>query len=68
MSKNIIWFISNKIPKLPIKQNMFYTSNNTEGKKEKKPDNKLWLVKIDNCRLFSILRRKKRTIDEPIYN
>ncbi len=47
---------------------MVYTLNNTEGKKEeKKPDNKLWLVKIDNCRLFSILE-KKRTIDEPIYN
>ncbi len=50
---------------------MFYTLINTKGKKERKkeikPDNQLWLVKIDNCRLFSILE-KKRTIDEPIYN
>ena len=64
VSKNIIWFISNKVfQKLPIKQNMFYTSNNTEGKKERKnPDNKLWLVKIDNCRLFLILKKKREQL------
>ena len=41
---------------------MFYTSNDTEGKKEKKPDNKLWLVKIDNCRLFLILKKKREQL------
>jgi hypothetical protein len=29
-------YFEQSLPKLPIKQNMFYTSNNTEGKKEGK--------------------------------
>jgi hypothetical protein len=42
---------------------MFYTSNNTEEKKEgKKPDNQLRLVKIDNCRLFLILKKKREQL------
>ena len=36
VKKYYLVYFEQSLPKLPIKQNMFYTSNNTEGKKEGK--------------------------------